>query len=65
MCVSEEVDSNFLNTLAKDTENYTGADLDNLCREAGLLCLRENIDNPEVRAVHFLAAKSLVLGTLA
>ncbi|KAG0011385.1 hypothetical protein BGZ80_000724 [Entomortierella chlamydospora] len=33
--------------LAKSTEGYSGADLENLCREAALICLREDITNTE------------------
>ncbi|KAI8599465.1 P-loop containing nucleoside triphosphate hydrolase protein [Dissophora ornata] len=34
--------------LAASTEGYSGADLENLCREAALICLREDISNTEV-----------------
>ncbi|KAF9979346.1 hypothetical protein BGZ73_000040 [Actinomortierella ambigua] len=34
-----------LDTLAAETEGFSGADLENLCREAALICLRENIHN--------------------
>ncbi|OAQ36087.1 AAA-domain-containing protein [Linnemannia elongata AG-77] len=35
-------------TLAQATEGYSGADLENLCREAALICLRQDITNTEV-----------------
>lgn len=34
--------------LAQATEGYSGADLENLCREAALICLRQDITNTEV-----------------
>lgn len=34
--------------LSEDTEGYSGADLENLCREAALICLRQDIQNKEV-----------------
>jgi transitional endoplasmic reticulum ATPase len=36
-------DSVNLQQIAEQTENCTGADLENLCREAALLSLRENV----------------------
>ncbi|KAF8929469.1 hypothetical protein BGZ58_008924 [Dissophora ornata] len=43
--------------LAASTEGYSGADLENLCREAALICLREDISNTEVTKTHLEAAK--------
>lgn len=40
--------------LAKSTMGYSGADLENLCREAALICLREDITNTEVSRVEAL-----------
>ena len=37
-----------LETLADRTNGYTGADLEDLTRRAGLAALRENIDTPEI-----------------
>jgi len=42
-----------LKKLAKQTEGYSGADIESLCREAGLNALRENIDAKEVGSKHF------------
>lgn len=42
-----------LKELAKKTEGFTGADLAALCREAGLLAIRENVHAKEVRKKHF------------
>ena len=39
--------------LAKKTENFSGADLDALCREAGMYALRENKKTKEVKMKHF------------
>ena len=35
------------------TEGYVGADIESVVREAGMLTLRENIDNKEVKMKHF------------
>lgn len=40
MSVTEGID---VDSLAEKTENYSGADLEMLCREAGMLALREHI----------------------
>ena len=45
-----------LNEFAKKTAGYTGADLESLTREAGMLSLRESIDSKEVKKKHFEAA---------
>jgi len=42
-----------LKKLAKETENLSGADLDALCREAGMHALRENKKTKEVTMKHF------------
>ncbi len=42
--------------LAELTDGYVGADLANLCREAALLALRENINAKEVTMDHFKKA---------
>ncbi len=42
-----------INEIARKTEGYTGADLESLTREAGMLALRESIDSKEVCKKHF------------
>ncbi|MEM7821079.1 MAG: AAA family ATPase, partial [Candidatus Aenigmatarchaeota archaeon] len=42
-----------LNKLAEKTEGYSGADLEAVCREAGLFALRENMNAKEVTKKHF------------
>ncbi|MDM7275133.1 MAG: CDC48 family AAA ATPase [Thermoprotei archaeon] len=47
--LAEDVD---IEELAKLTEGYTGADLAALVREASMIALRENLNNPIVRWAH-------------
>jgi transitional endoplasmic reticulum ATPase len=42
-----------LKELAKNIEGYTGADVEALVREAGMLALRENREAKEVKKKHF------------
>ncbi len=42
-----------LSTLSEKTEGFTGADIESVAREAGMLALRENINAKEVKAKHF------------
>ncbi len=42
-----------LNELAKKTKNFSGADLESLCRESAMLALRESLKNKEVEEKHF------------
>jgi len=42
-----------IKTIAKETDGYTGADLESVVREAGLLALREDITSKEVKKKHF------------
>jgi transitional endoplasmic reticulum ATPase len=53
MPIADDVD---LDDLAARTERFTGADLEDLVRRAGMFALRENIANAVVTAVHFEAA---------
>ncbi|MEM0475606.1 MAG: CDC48 family AAA ATPase [Candidatus Norongarragalinales archaeon] len=61
MPLAKDVD---LKALAKKTEGYSGADLEGLCREAGLAALRENLNAKEVKAAHFQKALSAIRPTL-
>ncbi|MCL4453658.1 VCP-like ATPase [Ferroplasma sp.] len=45
-----------LQDIARRTEGYVGADLENLCREAGMMAYRENSDATEVNQDAFLKA---------
>ena len=47
--------------LAEQTDTFSGADLENLCREAAILALRTDITTAAVRAEHFNAALDLLL----
>jgi len=61
MPLAEDVD---LLEIAKKTEGYTGADIEVLVREAGLLALRENINIDNVYARHFEEALKKVKPSL-
>jgi len=54
-----------LEKLAKITENYTGADLAALCKEAGLNALRENINAKQVKWKHFEKALEKVRASIS
>ncbi|KAK7271275.1 hypothetical protein RJT34_27036 [Clitoria ternatea] len=47
-----------LGRLAEDTELFTGAELEGLCKEAGIVALREDISASVVCDRHFWTAKS-------
>ena len=42
--------------IAERTELFTGADLEGLCREAGMLALREDLTASSIHKSHFEAA---------
>ncbi len=50
MPLNKDVD---IEKLAEKTEGYTGADIASICKEAGLIALREDIDAKEVKMEHF------------
>ena len=54
-----------LKKLAKLTENYSGADLEALCREAALTALRENKKTKEIKMKHFEKALKKVTPSLS
>ena len=51
--------------LAKDTEGYTGADLESLAREAAMLALREDKEAKEVKEEFFKKAMDKVLPSVS
>jgi len=53
MPLAKEVD---LDRLAHETPRFTGADLEDLVRRAGLFALRESLDAKEVTMAHFLSS---------
>ena len=53
-----------LKDLAKKTVNYSGADIEAVCREAAMLTLRENMKAKEVKNKHFDAALKEIQGSL-
>jgi SpoVK/Ycf46/Vps4 family AAA+-type ATPase len=44
--------------IAECTELFTGADLEGLCREAGMAALREDLSANSIHNTHFQAARS-------
>ncbi|MCX8196749.1 MAG: CDC48 family AAA ATPase [Candidatus Micrarchaeota archaeon] len=57
MPLSKNVD---LAEIAKKTEGYTGADLENVCREAGMNAIRRSLDVKEVEMHDFEEALTIV-----
>lgn len=55
MKIGNDVD---LRQIAEETENFTGAELEGLCREAGIVALRENITATIIHDRHFQTVKS-------
>ncbi|MBB4837912.1 transitional endoplasmic reticulum ATPase [Sphingomonas kyeonggiensis] len=53
MPLASDVD---LGAIAEQTERYTGADLEDVVRRAGLIALRQSLQTKEVTAAHFEAA---------
>ncbi len=53
MPLADDVD---LDDLAARTDHYSGADLEDLVRRAGLAALRESLDTPKVTHAHFETA---------
>ncbi|RIA82298.1 P-loop containing nucleoside triphosphate hydrolase protein [Glomus cerebriforme] len=61
MPLNEDVDLDFI---AKQTEMYTGADLENLCRESAMTTLRRNKTTSNVDMSDFLKALKTVKASL-
>lgn len=57
MPVAKGVD---LDDMAKKTDGYTGADIENICREAGMSAIRRGVDTKEVTKGDFEEALSMV-----
>ncbi|HDN95867.1 MAG: ATPase [Thermoplasmata archaeon] len=53
MPLADDVD---LDELAELTEGYAGADIEGICREAGMIALRENMNAKVVKREHFMKA---------
>ena len=57
MPLSEDVD---LESLAKRSDGFVGADIEAVCREAVMLTLRENLESEKVDMKHFKEAMKKV-----
>jgi len=54
-----------LNKIAQNTEGYSGADLENVCREAGMQAIREKLENLDIiENKHFEDALTKIKSTL-
>ncbi|RHZ89456.1 hypothetical protein Glove_14g25 [Diversispora epigaea] len=53
-----------LSSLVQVTEGFSGADLDNLCREAALISIRENMNNEKISYDHLIKARSVCKASL-
>ncbi len=54
-----------LSKLAEKTEGYTGADIQNICRESAFFALRENMDAIKIKNKHFEEAFKKVKPSLS
>ena len=54
-----------LEKLAKEIKNFTGADVENLCREAAIIALREDIKSEKVTQKHFDSALDKVKSSVS
>jgi transitional endoplasmic reticulum ATPase len=52
-----------LQNLAERTENFSGADIAALCREAGMFAIRENVNTDAVEKKHFEKALDKLMST--
>jgi len=62
MPLDKDVD---LKYISEQTEGFTGADLESLSREAGMLALRENIEAKKVSKIHFEKAMDKVMPSVS
>ncbi|MBU2634339.1 MAG: CDC48 family AAA ATPase [Nanoarchaeota archaeon] len=62
MPLAKDID---LKKLAEKTEGYVGADIEAVCREAGLLALREDINTKEINKKYFDQALKKVIPSVS
>ncbi|MFX0069510.1 MAG: CDC48 family AAA ATPase [Candidatus Hermodarchaeota archaeon] len=63
MPLAEDVN---IDTIAQNTEGYSGADLENLCREAGMFAIREKMESlDKIESRHFEKATEKIKSTLS
>ncbi len=61
MPLSKDID---LKHFADMTENYSGADIESLCREAAMLAIRENEKANKIKKIHFDKALEVVRASI-
>ncbi|RMG32002.1 MAG: AAA family ATPase [Methanobacteriota archaeon] len=61
MPLDDDVD---LEEIARATDGFVGSDIEALCREAGILALRENINAEKVKMKHFKEALKKIHATM-
>jgi transitional endoplasmic reticulum ATPase len=61
MPLAKDVD---VERMATETDGYAGSDIEAICREAGLMALREDPDAKEVAMKHFAAGKVKIRPTI-
>ncbi|MBI1972058.1 MAG: AAA family ATPase, partial [Candidatus Aenigmarchaeota archaeon] len=54
-----------IDKLSKETEGYSGADIEALCREAAIAALREDIKAKEVKWKHFEGVMKIIKPSLS
>ena len=53
-----------LEELSRELDGFVGSDIEALCREAGLIALRENLDADRISNHHFIEARHRVHATM-
>ncbi|KAK9729674.1 hypothetical protein K7432_000081 [Basidiobolus ranarum] len=54
-----KISNEYFDELCKDTEGFSAADLQNLCREAALICIRHDVDATEIGEMELRKAREI------